>query len=129
MTKEELKNLVATKISGQGNQVDLGNALTTILNELIDTKPERAPITIDLSSFDLSQNVDISSVIPTNYMPQTGDKIYFLNSSFYLSMYMYMGDAQFIKSVWGILEMGGNAWNYIQINKLGSQWYAQLFMR
>lgn len=36
MTKEELKKLVADKIAGQGTQVDLGNALPIILNELID---------------------------------------------------------------------------------------------
>lgn len=36
MTKEQLKVLVATKIAGQGNQVDAGSTLPAILNEIID---------------------------------------------------------------------------------------------
>lgn len=40
MTKQEIKNLIAEKISGQGNQVDLGSALPTILNEIVDLIPD-----------------------------------------------------------------------------------------
>lgn len=40
MTKEEMKALVSTKIAGQGNQVDLGNALPELLNAIIDALPE-----------------------------------------------------------------------------------------
>lgn len=36
MTKDEIKTLIAEKISGQGNQVDIGGALADILNELAD---------------------------------------------------------------------------------------------
>lgn len=36
MTKDEIKTLIAEKISGQGNQVDIGGALAKILNELVD---------------------------------------------------------------------------------------------
>lgn len=36
MTKDEIKALIANKIANQGNQVDLGGALATILNELVD---------------------------------------------------------------------------------------------
>lgn len=36
MTKEEIKNLINEKIAGQGNQVDAGSALPTILNEIVD---------------------------------------------------------------------------------------------
>lgn len=39
MTKEEMKALVSAKIAGQGNQVDLGNALPTIINAIIDALP------------------------------------------------------------------------------------------
>lgn len=36
MSKEEIKALINEKIAGQGNQVDVGNALPTILNEIVD---------------------------------------------------------------------------------------------
>jgi len=36
MTIEEIKALAAAKIAGQGNQVDLGNALTAIIDGLAD---------------------------------------------------------------------------------------------
>lgn len=36
MTTQEIKDLVAAKIAGQGNQVDLGNALSDIINSLCD---------------------------------------------------------------------------------------------
>lgn len=36
MTKEEIKDLITAKIAGQGNQVDIGGALATILNEIVD---------------------------------------------------------------------------------------------
>ena len=36
MKKEEIKALIAAKIAGQGNQVDAGGALPTILDEIID---------------------------------------------------------------------------------------------
>lgn len=42
MTTQEIKALVAAKIAGQGNQVDLGNALSGIINSLcdaLDAKP------------------------------------------------------------------------------------------
>lgn len=37
MTKDEIKTLIAEKISGQGNQVDIGGALADVLNELVDS--------------------------------------------------------------------------------------------
>lgn len=40
MTKEEIKTLIAEKISGQGNQVDSGGALDEILNAIVDAIPE-----------------------------------------------------------------------------------------
>ena len=36
MTTQEIKALVAAKIAGQGNQVDLGNALSDIFDSLCD---------------------------------------------------------------------------------------------
>lgn len=41
-TKEQLKAIVAAKILGQGDQVDIGNALPEILNEIIDELDNRA---------------------------------------------------------------------------------------
>lgn len=84
MTKEELKDLIAKKISGQGNQVDLGSALETILNELIDLAPERKPITIDLSEFELSgESTDVTSAIPSGYVPQEGDRVRLINDLYF----------------------------------------------
>lgn len=40
MTKEEIKALVASKIEGQGNQVDLGSALSAIIGGIVDLIPE-----------------------------------------------------------------------------------------
>lgn len=39
MTKEEIKALISAKIAGQGNQVDTGGALDTILNAIVDIIP------------------------------------------------------------------------------------------
>lgn len=50
MTKEELKALVATKLAAQGNQVDLGNVLPTIINELVDMIPSATPVIDNLES-------------------------------------------------------------------------------
>lgn len=35
MTREELENLIDTKLSGQGNQVDLGGVMTPVIKELL----------------------------------------------------------------------------------------------
>lgn len=40
MSKEEIKALIAAKIAGQGTMVDLGGALPTILDAIIDAIPE-----------------------------------------------------------------------------------------
>lgn len=37
MTKEEIKDLIASKIAGQGSAVDAGSALPQILNAIIDS--------------------------------------------------------------------------------------------
>lgn len=52
MSKDELKELVASKIAGQGTQVDLGNALPTILNEIIDQMGGGGSLTIDMKDVD-----------------------------------------------------------------------------
>lgn len=83
MTKQEIKALVASKIEGQGNQVDLGSALSAILGEILDRVPERAPITIDLSEFELSDTeTDVTSAFPSGYVPQAGDKILYDQKEF-----------------------------------------------
>lgn len=40
MTKQQIKDLVAAKIAGQGNQVDAGGALSSILDAIVDAIPE-----------------------------------------------------------------------------------------
>lgn len=45
MTLEEIKALAAAKIAGQGNQVDLGNALTAIIDGLADAIADSASAT------------------------------------------------------------------------------------
>lgn len=37
MTTEQIKDLIASKIAGQGNQVDSGGALSTILDAIVDS--------------------------------------------------------------------------------------------
>ena len=40
MTTNEIKAIIAEKIAGQGNQVDIGGALASVLNAIIDSIPE-----------------------------------------------------------------------------------------
>lgn len=40
MNKEQIKDLIASKIAGQGSAVDAGSALPDILNAIIDSIPE-----------------------------------------------------------------------------------------
>ena len=70
MTTQEIKALVAAKIAGQGNQVDLGNALSDIINSLCDlidaggqgggNKPLIVPCSLD-SGEDDKKIVSVSS--------------------------------------------------------------------
>lgn len=54
MNANEIKELVAAKIAGQGNQVDIGGALSEVLNAIIDaienipTPTPPQPIAIDI---------------------------------------------------------------------------------
>lgn len=78
MTKEELKKLVADKIAGQGTQVDLGNALPIILNELIDGMGGESSTgtTIDLRGFELGNDgIDVRSAIPFDWEPSANDVV------------------------------------------------------
>lgn len=53
MTTQEIKALVAAKIAGQGNQIDLGNALPEIIDALcdaVDSAPKAVVVTETLSS-------------------------------------------------------------------------------
>lgn len=40
MTKEEIKALIAERIAGQGDQVDIGGALAEVLDEIVDLAGE-----------------------------------------------------------------------------------------
>ena len=40
MTKEEIRALISAKVAAQGNQVDSGGALSTILDAIVDAIPE-----------------------------------------------------------------------------------------
>lgn len=48
MTTEEIKDLIASKIAGQGNQVDSGGALPTILNEIVDMASQGGATPIEI---------------------------------------------------------------------------------
>lgn len=48
MSKEEIKALINEKIAGQGNQVDVGNALPTILNEIVDAMGQSGAVVIEM---------------------------------------------------------------------------------
>lgn len=65
MTTQEIKALVAAKIAGQGNQVDLGNALSDIfgsLCDLIDAAQQLPIATKDaLGVIKVGDNLDIDS--------------------------------------------------------------------
>lgn len=39
MTKEEILELIASKVEGQGNQIDIGNAMPAIMRGIIDLIP------------------------------------------------------------------------------------------
>ena len=55
MTSEEIKNLIATKIAGQGNQIDSGGALSDILDAIVDMATGAEPLIIggdEVVSFD-----------------------------------------------------------------------------
>lgn len=39
MTKQEIKDLIAAKVAGQGNQIDAGSTLPAILDGIIDLIP------------------------------------------------------------------------------------------
>lgn len=74
MTKEEIKTLIAEKISGQGNQVDIGGALADVLNELVDAmggEPVVHQVTIQ-SAEDIIQDVNI------DFAPILGENISFI---------------------------------------------------
>ena len=50
MTKDEIKTLITEKISGQGNQVDIGGALDDVLNGIVDSlvdAPQEHIITVE----------------------------------------------------------------------------------
>lgn len=53
MTKQEIKDLIAAKIAGQGNQVDSGGALAEILDGIIDAMPaQKYPVPLKTNSLD-----------------------------------------------------------------------------
>lgn len=100
MTKQEIKALVASKIEGQGNQVDLGGVLSAVIGEIVDLLPERKPVTIDLSGFDLTTDTDVTSAIPSGYIPQEGDKvIYGVHGTLAICGYSIVGEN--MKAVYG----------------------------
>lgn len=62
MTKEQLKALVAKGILGQGNQVDIGNILPTLFNEILDMMAEASQVG-DLADLATDHKSDIVSAI------------------------------------------------------------------
>ena len=50
MTTQEIKAIIAEKIAGQGNQVDIGGALAEVLTAIVEKMPE-SELIVDLSAF------------------------------------------------------------------------------
>lgn len=57
MTKQEIKDLIAAKIAGQGNQVDIGGVLADILNALVDGGSQPIRLTGTISEGDTLQDL------------------------------------------------------------------------
>lgn len=57
MTKEEMKTLIAEKISGQGNQVDIGGALAEVLNGIMELN-EPVIAELEMTSGGSYQHID-----------------------------------------------------------------------
>lgn len=62
MTKEQLKELVAKGILGQCNQVDIGNILPTLFNEILDMMAEASQVG-NLASLDTEHKSDLVGAI------------------------------------------------------------------
>lgn len=81
MTTQEIKALVAAKIAGQGNQVDLGNALSDIfgsLCDLIDAGGQGGaaePLIIE-GAYD----TDLEAFVPNQGQPSFADAVEAINS-------------------------------------------------
>lgn len=61
MTTQEIKDLIASKIAGQGSMVDIGGALPTILKEIVDAIGEGgggAPLEIPCTFDRYKERVD-----------------------------------------------------------------------
>lgn len=58
MTKEEIKALINAKIKGQGSQVDLGGALPTIIEEVLDSIPDIPASASEILIVDLHDDFD-----------------------------------------------------------------------
>lgn len=68
MTKQEIKDLIAAKIAGQGSAVDVGGALPVILNEILDAIPETPtvlPAYLEMKVVDMFQNLTASQAAET----------------------------------------------------------------
>lgn len=66
MTTNEIKAIIAEKIAGQGNQVDIGNGLAEVLNALADSIPEGGG---GVSPIQLPADTNLSS-LPEEYFNQ-----------------------------------------------------------
>lgn len=62
MTKEQLKELVAKRILGQGNQVDVGSTLPTLFNGILDLMAEIGQVG-DLADLATDHKSDLVSAI------------------------------------------------------------------
>lgn len=63
MTREEISSLIASRIEGQGNQVDLGNALPTILRGILDLLGGEDERVGDLASLDTDHKSNLVEAI------------------------------------------------------------------
>lgn len=70
MTKQEIKDLVAAKIAGQGTQVDAAGVLPTIIDALVDLVPDAEIVTRTIST----KLNDTDDEIPTSKAVKTALK-------------------------------------------------------
>lgn len=77
MTKQEIKDLVAAKIAGQGNQIDLGGALPQVIDAILDA----AFGTEIVLPLHLESGVDVTEYIPKNYVPSPNDVLTFATTT------------------------------------------------
>lgn len=121
MTTQEIKDLIATKIAGQGNQVDSGGKLADILNaicENIEQKADEKPV------FELSGR--LYSGMSTNEFNATGltaDVVREIANHEYNDTYLKFGDEIYYISQ---INITTSPFELITISLFNADWKASI---